>query len=154
MPERNPRLDPRPGDVVAGRGKNLGARRVNYVTLTGRVYYDVEGSLSSQKYCDRETWQKWTRGGRVLHTGGAADAFDIKPHPIPRPIHEQINGLANGWTHTLKKGVSTPWDETFAVIIELGLERALEIDGRRILHEELHKHVAHEDCDDRRCRRK
>lgn len=146
MSERDPRLDPRPGDVIAAKGASRGARRVVYATLTGKVVYDVEHSRIAQRVCTASTWRKWARGGRVCAVaGGESEPSTVAPN-IPRAVYFQINGLANAWGRTLKKGVSTPWNETFLALLELGLEAALEPGpGLRALHAALDRHVPHED---------
>ena len=65
--ERDPRLDPRPGDVVRkGRISRFvlerDGNRIDYAKRVGGV-----SRFSGSFGCWITTWQDWTRGATVLH---------------------------------------------------------------------------------------
>jgi hypothetical protein len=57
MPERDPRVDPRPGDKV----RDCVVCRRYDLTLT---YHDAQGNLES---CSLESWRKWGKDAEVIH---------------------------------------------------------------------------------------
>lgn len=128
---RDPRVDPCPGDRV-------GQRRVVYVTIHKTIIYDYEGTTTRERHCELESWRRWAKDHSVVEKRRKPEE-DVVDHTVhlSQSAFFQVNGLANKWIGTLEKGVSTPWDETFDAIFELGLERAITITGRRELFEAL-----------------
>lgn len=68
MPERDPRTDPRPGDVLKNRNSKPMTRTVVKTELGGVVY--VPGRLH---YLNLFTahWQKWAADAEIVRRGDA-----------------------------------------------------------------------------------
>jgi len=67
--ERNPKLDPKPGDVLRYPSSVIAdKRRVYAVSRVGRGYrvgYDLGGSLMPH-HCSLEDWRKWASTATVV----------------------------------------------------------------------------------------
>jgi hypothetical protein len=98
----------------------------------GLVVYET-GLRSSQKTCSLQQWKRWSRKTIVAERGkdtlGLAQSI-----PIPDPFVMQINGLANRFCNAGGHSISTPYDETFLALLELGLVHVLAAYGKQQLH--------------------
>ena len=67
---RDPRVDPRPGDVLT---KNSLSRRV-VRTYAGNIYWRRDGAESAIRCAWISTWMEWARTATILHTAEVPDA--------------------------------------------------------------------------------
>lgn len=65
---RDPRIDPRPGDILAKGGLRRRVYRVRRLTVD---YVTGAGKMS---FCARSTWESWARNATVLQAA---------PEPTP-----------------------------------------------------------------------
>jgi hypothetical protein len=125
--ERNPRIDPLPGDwVVVGDVM----RQVVYVSVAGKVVYDAyeadtERCTKGQVVCEMSTWRRWAKSGEVRRRAVAVRNNDEKI-ALSHWESGQVTGLANRLKHAR---VGTPTDETIKALFELGLDFALTLEG-------------------------
>ncbi len=66
MSERNPQIDPKPGDVLLGEGGiRLVSTKPSRVVLEGLVWYKTPTHNDCNAYPD--SWHHWAKGAEVLH---------------------------------------------------------------------------------------
>jgi len=64
--ERDPRINPRPGDIVRSCYESIGERHVLHVSDCGVKYYGVlQNGKRREGYCLPTIWKKWCRAHRV-----------------------------------------------------------------------------------------
>lgn len=92
MSERDPRKDPRPGDLLSYKGRT---RNVYYVGLDGTVFYDTK---TTSKECTKSTWARWAKkdGVKVVHKASddPHEVVGVKIK-ISRRLMSVVTGMAN-----------------------------------------------------------
>lgn len=125
-PIRDPRVDPRQGDIViSAKGRQ---RAVVYVTLHDLVVYDDQ--WGNQKDCKLATWKRWAKGGKIERRRTVPEAIYAEKVRTTYAIRGQITLLANeimseenqSTSATLRPTITcTPDHETRTALMELGL---------------------------------
>jgi hypothetical protein len=70
---RDPRIDPKPGDIVRSDYPSIGERHVIHANECGVSYWRIRpNGRRYDGYCLPGIWQKWCRGHRaaIIQTGG------------------------------------------------------------------------------------
>lgn len=132
---RDPRTDPRPGDVVwkVRRGKRV-ERTVVYRSAWGTVIYDVwrgvgrDGKTSAQLRCTLKVWKRWSKDAGVGRTfDGFEPIHKCMLTLMPRSAEDQVRGLANQFLDEGHRNpypgrpFSTPFDDMAQMIFDFGL---------------------------------
>jgi DNA-binding MarR family transcriptional regulator len=132
MRQRNPKHDPRPGDVLGSDVR----RRVTRVE--GEVvYWVVLGPLEheGERECELRQWRKWARNATVFEAApDPGDHRDVKPDNITArdaaallTLHELRDGA--GWTRAARRNdllersglALATWQRAIASLVALGL---------------------------------
>lgn len=123
---RDPRVNPSVGDQV-----RVGevARLVVYMSVSDKVVYDIVDSPKGQLVCGLSTWRRWAKTGEVVRQ---IDRMEKHPETVALDYWKrgQINGLAN---RCKPEKCGTPFDETLLALLEMGIDRALTLDGENEL---------------------
>lgn len=72
--ERDPRVDPRPGDVLLGKNEGDGSpckRTVLSVTPLGNIFYRQQGWGRKELLEGPKQWRKWAATAEVVPRGEA-----------------------------------------------------------------------------------
>ncbi len=124
MTERDPRIDPKPGDLLeSARGQ---ARQVVYVTMCDQVVYDPP--RGPQRLCDLKTWRRWAKGATVqVRAPKPISAEIVYAHPTPPRAIEQVRLIANRVMSSSPPGTftTTPDEEVATALLELAIGMAL-----------------------------
>ena len=122
-PTRDPRTDPRPGDVIARAGR---PRTVVYRSQWGTVIYDTR--KQSQLRCTLATWKKWARGAEVTRAFEGYEPINKAMLTLmTRGAEGQVNALANEFMSDGHRRpypgrpFSTPFDDMARAIFDYGL---------------------------------
>jgi hypothetical protein len=73
---RDPRIDPRPGDVLEKKYQgqyfeSRGYHQRRVVRIAGRLEYSQAGWMEgSTRLCDFSTWRRWAKNAEVIHHAG------------------------------------------------------------------------------------
>lgn len=71
---RDPRVDPKPGDILKNLARNKGIRRhllrrVTYAAGPWKGWPDAVRYTDGifDKYCQLQTWKRWAKSAEVIH---------------------------------------------------------------------------------------
>lgn len=104
MTERDPRTDPRPGDVLTKDGKKGQLRRtVDRVVPVGKDAFEVYYNGKSRSTWS-ETWKNWARNASVANPSSGRPGWAKQPNPAMELV--AVASCIEGWASNLSMGVS------------------------------------------------
>lgn len=134
--DRDPRVNPAEGDEV--RVGDV-TRQVVYISVMGKVVYDLLGTPRGQLVCEMETWRRWAKGGEVLKRGERTYVERDVKLSFRYRLSGQIVGLANRCKPAKS---STPPDELMVTtLMEMAIDHALTLEGEQQLRAILKRRV-------------